>query len=59
MKWPAMGICRAYYGYGSKYFHWKQIDVIVQESGLKKEKGNWESTLTVTALPLKILSHLM
>ena len=59
MKWPAIGICRAYYAYGSKYFHGKQIKVIVQESGLKNEKGNWESTLKVTALPLKILSHLV
>ena len=59
MNWPAIGICRAYYAYGSKYFHGKQIKVIVQESGLKKEKGIWESTLKVTALPLKILSHLM
>ena len=44
---------RAYYAYGSKYFHGKQIKVIVQESGLKKERGNWERALKVTALPLK------
>ena len=35
-----IGMCRAYYAYGSKYFYGKQIEVIVQESGLKEGKGN-------------------
>ena len=53
MKWPAIGICLAYYAYGSKYFHGKQIKVIVQESGLKKEKGKLRKDLKGDRTTLK------